>query len=241
MSWATALERIKMDSTKVALSVKAACRLSLCIIFIGSQWANASDPDPLHPMVVTQVEVDQPMGLIYVHGRNFGSTAPDISFADETLSVRSSNDTFLVAALPPVYFATPGAYLLKVSVGPNVPQNDAFDVTIGAVGPKGDTGSQGPAGATGPKGDKGDTGSQGPAGATGPKGDKGTQGPPGDVVAGASCAATRVTKNSCAFSIPALMAGQVYVSGVITLNQSSALVQCWNGTVRPLSLVCITN
>ena len=32
------------------------------------------------------------------------------------------------------------------------------------IGPKGDTGEQGPAGANGAKGDKGDTGLQGPAG-----------------------------------------------------------------------------
>ncbi len=62
---------------------------------------------------------------------------------------------------------------------------------VGATGAKGDTGAQGPAGAAGAKGDtgaqgpvgatgaKGDTGAQGPAGAAGAKGDTGAQGPAG--------------------------------------------------------------
>lgn len=46
----------------------------------------------------------------------------------------------------------------------------------GATGPKGDTGEQGPAGAAGAKGDKGDKGDQGAAGAQGPAGAKGDTG-----------------------------------------------------------------
>ena len=51
-----------------------------------------------------------------------------------------------------------------------------------AIGPKGDTGSQGVAGqqgVTGPQGPKGDTGSQGATGSQGPKGDTGSQGTQG--------------------------------------------------------------
>ncbi|WP_434386500.1 hypothetical protein [Melittangium boletus] len=76
----------------------------------------------------------------------------------------------------------PGSYLLTLSTGPNLDQNDAFDVTIGTAGPKGDTGAQGP---QGPKGDTGAQGPQGPKGDTGPqgiqgaKGDTGAQGPQG--------------------------------------------------------------
>jgi Collagen triple helix repeat (20 copies) len=49
-------------------------------------------------------------------------------------------------------------------------------VSWNSVGPRGATGSQGPAGPSGPKGP---TGSQGPAGPTGPMGAPGSQGPAG--------------------------------------------------------------
>lgn len=45
----------------------------------------------------------------------------------------------------------------------------------GATGPKGDAGEQGPAGAAGAKGDKGDKGDTGAAGAAGAKGDTGAK------------------------------------------------------------------
>lgn len=46
--------------------------------------------------------------------------------------------------------------------------------------PKGDTGEQGPQGATGPQGPKGDTGAEGPQGEKGDTGATGPQGPQGD-------------------------------------------------------------
>jgi hypothetical protein len=57
---------------------------------------------------------------------------------------------------------------------------------IGPIGPKGDTGNTGPQGAVGPQGiagptgPKGNTGDQGPVGPIGPKGDTGNQGPQGE-------------------------------------------------------------
>ena len=62
--------------------------------------------------------------------------------------------------------------------GPTGPKGDT-----GAQGPKGDTGPQGetgPQGAPGEKGDKGDTGAQGPKGEPGDKGDKGDPGEKGE-------------------------------------------------------------
>jgi hypothetical protein len=79
--------------------------------------------------------------------------------------------TEIVAELPPD--TPPGTYLLTVSRGRGSVKNDAFALTIGAVGPagpkgdkgvKGDLGPQGAPGIQGPPGPKGDTGEQGQAG-----------------------------------------------------------------------------
>src|SRR6478672_370157 len=72
------------------------------------------------------------------------------------------------AAIPP------GSYLLTVTTG-DAPSDESW-VTVGAVGPQGQTGPKGDTGPQGPTGPKGDTGPQGP---TGPKGDTGPQGPTG--------------------------------------------------------------
>ena len=55
-----------------------------------------------------------------------------------------------------------------------------FNLTIGAVGPKGDEGPKGDQGEAGPTGDQGDTGPKGDTGDTGPEGDQGDTGPQGD-------------------------------------------------------------
>ena len=61
--------------------------------------------------------------------------------------------------------------------------NQWFDVSNGAQGPKGDPGAAGPAGPAGPQGTAGPAGpagTAGPAGAPGPQGPQGPQGLPGD-------------------------------------------------------------
>jgi collagen triple helix repeat protein len=72
------------------------------------------------------------------------------------------------AAIPP------GSYLLTVNTG-DAPSDESW-VTVGAVGPQGQTGPKGDTGPQGPTGPKGDTGAQG---LTGPKGDTGAQGQTG--------------------------------------------------------------
>ncbi|MET0402018.1 MAG: collagen-like protein [Cystobacter sp.] len=111
--------------------------------------------DSLNPLVITQVELDRSTGLLNIHGRNFGTGTPSVTFADEPLLVRSSNDTRVLAELPANYHETRASYLLIVSVGPNTSQYDAFDVTLGATGPRGEKGDKGDTGAMGPQGPKG--------------------------------------------------------------------------------------
>ncbi len=81
-------------------------------------------------------------------------------------------------ALPPA-----GDYLLVVSrknkneLDIHTPNTDRYALTIGAVGPPGPQGIQGPQGAAGPQGPQG---IQGPQGAAGPQGPQGSQGPAGN-------------------------------------------------------------
>ena len=59
------------------------------------------------------------------------------------------------------------------------PETGEFEEIKALIGPKGETGPQGPQGEVGPQGEKGDTGPQGPQGIQGEKGDTGPQGPQG--------------------------------------------------------------
>jgi hypothetical protein len=132
--------------------------------------------DPPIQLLIQSAQVDFGIGRMYVTGKNFGSTtAPEVKINDQSLMVMSFTDASIDAVLPASI--QPGSYLLRVSRGPSTTQNDVFDVTLGAVGPRGDKGDQG---IQGLKGDKGDQGLQGLQGAKGDTGVTGAQGPKGD-------------------------------------------------------------
>lgn len=95
-----------------------------------------------------------------------------------------------MAFLPPV---PDGDYVLKVSTGFMLYQNDTYDLTIGAVGPQGEKGEKGDTGATGATGA---TGPQGPAGPVGPMGPKGDTGDPGKTYTGSSPVSVNNTLNT---------------------------------------------
>ena len=126
---------------------------------------------------------------VTITGRNFGNSAPTVKLAEAPIAVQSydfSSQT-LVANLPAGI--APGSYLLTVTAGGGQNQTADFNLTIGAVGPKGpqglkgDIGPMGPqgpfgaAGATGAVGPQGPFGAAGATGAVGPQGPKGEQGP----------------------------------------------------------------
>jgi len=124
---------------------------------------------------------------------------------DHRLSIRAAQvdctaETTLVAGLPTGACDAPGTYRLlvvhtdkhgkecKEDEGGGEQRFSVIDVTIGAVGPKGEPGPQGEKGdrgdpgPQGEKGDKGETGPQGvpgPQGIPGPAGHQGPAGPPG--------------------------------------------------------------
>jgi hypothetical protein len=143
-------------------------------------------------LVITNVEVDYAQGQMFIYGRNFNTPTgapPIVHIMEIGVVVKIYGPSTVVVSLPPT-LQRPGSYLLTMSTGPNLEQNDSFEVTLGTTGPqgpKGDTGAQGLQGLKGDKGDKGEqgpvgpqgVGEQGPVGPQGAKGDKGEQGPVG--------------------------------------------------------------
>ncbi len=152
--------------------------------------AQAQAQAPQNRLSITDLEVDYNLAQMTIHGRNFVTStglAPSVYLMDIGVQVKTYTPYTVVVALPPVLMRS-GSYRLTMSTGPNVEQNDAFELTMGMVGPqgsKGDKGDPGPQGTPGPQGLKGDTGPQGLPGVQGvpgpqgPRGETGPQGPPG--------------------------------------------------------------
>jgi cysteine-rich repeat protein len=146
----------------------------------------AANPNQL---LILHAEVDLMDEAIHIVGGNFIQNANDVpvvTLDGSELMVLGFTEADITAQLPPGL--APGSYLLTVSRGSGNVKNDAFSVTIGAVGPTGPEGPQGevgPQGDVGPPGEQGPEGPQGPEGEQGPQGGQGPQGPTGP--SGASC------------------------------------------------------
>ena len=140
--------------------------------------AQAQGLAPQNHLVITNVEVDYAQSQMFIHGRNFSTytgVPPTVHFMEIGMDVKTYGPSTIVVTLPSM-LQWPGTYLLTMSTGPNLEQNDSFDVTLGVVGPKGDKGDPGIQGLRGDKGDQGIQGLKGDPGIQGPKGDKGDQG-----------------------------------------------------------------
>lgn len=158
----------------------------LPLLFAGATIpAVAGQKDPPPQLVITNAIADFNSSTITIEGRNFGTDIPSVVLNDSPVTVLSNSDTQIVTDLPVLL---PGSYLLSVSRGPSSTDADAFDITLGAVGPTGSTGPQGingntgATGAQGPQGINGNTGAtgaQGPQGINGNTGATGAQGPQG--------------------------------------------------------------
>lgn len=142
-------------------------------------------------LVIRSATASATPGRLVIRGANLATpegARPTVRLADQPLSVETAGPDQIIAVLPDGW--TPGSYLLTVSRGTGVPQNDSFEVTIGAAGP---TGMPGPAGPPGVEGPPGPAGAQGPQGSQGPQGPAGPAGPAGSspllLFVGRSCAA----------------------------------------------------
>ncbi len=170
--------RLRMSSMTTRLGLLASVMAGLTVP------AQVQAQDTQTRLVITNVEVDYAQGQMFIYGRNFNTPTgapPIVHIMEIGVDVKIYGPSTVVVALPPM-FQRAGSYLLTMSTGPNVEQNDSFDVTLGTQGPKGEKGDKGDTGPQGPpglRGDKGDTGPQGPPGLKGDKGDTGPQGPPG--------------------------------------------------------------
>ena len=131
--------------------------------------AQAQGLAPQNHLVITNVEVDYAQSQMFIHGRNFSTytgVPPTVHFMEIGMDVKTYGPSTIVVTLPSM-LQWPGTYLLTMSTGPNLEQNDSFDVTLGVVGPKGDKGDPGIQGLRGDKGDQGIQGVKGDPGYTG--------------------------------------------------------------------------
>jgi hypothetical protein len=162
---------LRMSSVTTCMGVMAGLTLPV----------QAQAQDTQNRLIITNVEVDYAQGQMFIYGRNFGTSdgsAPSVHLMEIGVQVKTYGPSTVVITLPPV-LQRAGSYLLTMSTGPNVEQNDSFEVTLGVAGPQGPQGPVGPVGPVGPQGPKGDPGPQGPVGATGAQGPQGEQGIPG--------------------------------------------------------------
>lgn len=120
-----------------AIFLRKACLLSgvflLCLLVIGnSTLARQKDNPPPPQLLITSVQVDFESGLITINGSNFANgDYPTVTLGEYDLSVDECYDDKIVAIVPEGVSA--GDYLLTVSTGPAVKDNDAYCLTIGAV------------------------------------------------------------------------------------------------------------
>ena len=126
--------------------------------------------------VVISASADSALTQLTIVGSGFSpsNSTPTVSLGNVSLSLASFTDTQIVATLPTNEPA--GSYSLSVTETFGGLKTTTFGVTIGAVGPTGPQGAQGP---VGPQGATGAQGPAGPMGATGPQGPTGPTGPSG--------------------------------------------------------------
>ncbi|HEY3068179.1 MAG TPA: hypothetical protein VGL09_20485, partial [Methylomirabilota bacterium] len=144
-----------------------------CLLHVPTAGAQITQRAGVVPEIL-RADTGGSVTTLFIDGVNFGTALPTVTLADRELILINHSDTHIEAMLPS--WASPGSYTLVVAT---VKASAPFEVTIGAVGPKGDTGAQGPAGATGPQGPQGSAGATGPAGPVGPAGPLGPAGPAG--------------------------------------------------------------
>jgi len=156
----------------------------MSIIFLSATpLANAArkitQPAPdIDGMQVIEVFIDLKTDLIMIRGDSFdnGST-PIVTLGGEAVRVRSY-DAQTIEGIVPTSIGS-GDHRLTVSTGSSDTQNDAYDLTIGLIGPAGPEGPPGPKGDPGPQGSQGIQGLTGASGTTGPRGFVGPGGPTG--------------------------------------------------------------
>jgi type VI secretion system Hcp family effector len=157
--------------------------IGLAVVLLLSHPALGHDEKARDLPAITSVVADQNLERLTIRGSHLASNAaPRVTLAGLELVVVSFGPSEVLAELP--LDLPPGSYELVVSRGRENKRSDAFDVTLGAVGPAGPEGPPGPQGIEGPPGVPGPQGPPGPPGPQGLPGPAGPQGPPGPVGGG---------------------------------------------------------
>ena len=148
------------------------------LVFLFSQ-ALAAPPGGHLNIEEVEVTVGDPDTTLAIKGvdLDFGGTL-GVTLAGAPAVIVSASSTEIIATVSTGSYPA-GDYLLTVSRGNGQSQNDEYDLTIGAVGPRGEQGSQGEQGKLGAPGGQGVQGKLGPPGEQGVQGKMGDLGEPG--------------------------------------------------------------
>jgi len=231
------------------LFTTAYSRIAVIVFLLTAAPAHAQKKDPADdtkkdPLIITATVNSESGVIVDLVGLNFaaGDAPPVVTLGGQIMTVDAETllDTYVSASLdtpPPNQPDAPfpaGDYLLTVVHSKGVGQ---FDLTVGAVGPRGRQGIQGE---TGPQGEQGDTG---PAGADG------TDGQPGaDGAAGTSCTvvdqgavATIACEDGAIASVNDGIDGQAGAPGAagtscsVVDDTAGATITCEDGTSASVS------
>lgn len=161
-------------------SAASVISIIFCISLIGwSQCIAATDAEKDQQLAITSVELDfGAPAAIYIYGNFFeNGDSPIVGLGRTSIDYVSHTDN-LIQVTTDEDLAN-GEYLLTVSTGDQVNQNDSFNLIVGAIGLQGPRGLQGEQGLQGPQGEqglRGLQGEQGPPGANGAQGPQGLEG-----------------------------------------------------------------
>lgn len=92
------------------------------------------NPGPLPPMI-TMTIMDTKQNVIVITGRNFGTTPPSVTLADQTLDVKRFSENEVVASLP--HGLASATYGVSVTTsGRNRVSSNLFSATLSGTGKK---------------------------------------------------------------------------------------------------------
>lgn len=162
---------------------------SVALLALSAGGAHAAVEAP----VIHAVEIDYSAQRLVVHGDHFQrmpvgmvvTLGGDGEPGDITTLCRRPSASQLICQFSRDGLPEAGSYMLRVSLRQDPQVRTQYALSLGAEGPRGDTGGIGPAGpiglpgSVGPSGPQGEPGAQGPKGPTGAPGNQGLQGETG--------------------------------------------------------------
>ena len=86
-------------------------------------------PMPAPPLIM-KTAVDMQKNHLVITGRNFGTTSPTVTLADQVLNVQHFSEHEVVANLPPRLTAATYGVTVTVSSGRNLAHSNPFSATL---------------------------------------------------------------------------------------------------------------